>query len=188
MSTAIVSREIQRFLASDKAEVLCVRGKWGVGKTFAWRHDLSEAARLGILAKQEYAYVSLFGLNSLDELRYAIFENTVPAAKALTGPTPETFTDRVKEGLKHRRKAASWFAPVLSAAGLGELGNAVARSAFLLVRNQLICIDDMERVGDGLRPKDVLGMISFLREQRNCRVAILLNDEAMLVHSFQAMM
>lgn len=179
MSTAIVSCEIQRFLASDKAEVLCVRGKWGVGKTFAWRHDLSEAARLGTLAKQEYAYVSLFGLNSLDELRYAIFENTVPAANALTGPTPETFTDRVKEGLKHRRKAASWFAPVLSAAGLGELGNAVARSAFLLVRNQLICIDDMERVGDGLRPKDVLGMISFLREQRNCRVAILLNDEAM---------
>ena len=103
----------------------------------------------------------------------------MPHSKALTGPTPETFSDRVKEGLKHRRKAAAWLAPVLSVAGLGELGNAVARSAFMLVRNQLVCIDDMERVGDGLRPKDVLGMISFLREQRNCRVAILLNDEAM---------
>lgn len=59
------------------------------------------------------------------------------------------------------------------------MGSAVTRSAFLLVRNQLVCIDDMERVGDGLRPKDVLGLISFLREQRNCRVAMLLNDEAM---------
>lgn len=156
-----------------------MRGKWGVGKTYAWRQNLSEAARLGALAKQEYAYVSLFGLNSLDELRYAIFESTVPSTDALTGPTPETFSARVKEGLKHGRKATAWLAPVLSAAGLGELGNAVARSAFLLVRNQLVCIDDMERVGDGLRPKDVLGMISFLREQRSCRVVILLNDEAM---------
>jgi hypothetical protein len=63
--------------------------------------------------------------------------------------------------------------------GLGEIGNALSRSAFLLVRDQLICLDDMERAGDGLKPRDVLGMVSFLKEQRNCRVALLLNDEAM---------
>lgn len=49
----------------------------------------------------------------------------------------------------------------------------------MLVRDQLVCFDDLERRGDGLRPKDVLGLISFLREQRNCKVVLILNDEAM---------
>jgi hypothetical protein len=179
MSTALVIQEIQSFLASGRPEVLCIRGKWGVGKTFAWRRYLEEANKQGRLKEQDYAYVSLFGLNSLDDLRYAIFESTVPPDKALSGPNAETFGVLVDKGLSIGRKARTWLGPALSAVGFGEVGNAVARSAFLLVRNQLICIDDMERAGDELKPRDVLGMISFLKEQRNCRVAILLNDEAM---------
>jgi hypothetical protein len=179
MSTELVISEIQRFLASDQAEVLCIRGRWGVGKTFAWRRYLDEARRDGRLRSQQYAYVSLFGLNSLDDLRYAVFESTVPPERALTGPTAETFGVLVDKGLSLGRKARSWLGPALSAVGLGEVGNALSRSAFLLVRDQLVCLDDLERAGDGLRPRDVLGMVSFLKEQRNCKVALLLNDEAM---------
>lgn len=179
MSTELVAKEIRHFLSSDRAEVLCVRGRWGVGKTFAWRRYLGEAGKAEKLTKQSYAYVSLFGLNSLDDLRYAIFESTVPPERALTGPTAETFGELVHKGLNLGRKTRTWLGPALSAVGLGEIGNALSRSAFLLVRNQLICLDDMERAGDGLKPRDVLGMVSFLKEQRNCRVALLLNDEAM---------
>ena len=35
MSTALVEKEIERFLASPEPEVLCLRGKWGVGKTYS---------------------------------------------------------------------------------------------------------------------------------------------------------
>jgi hypothetical protein len=52
------------------------------------------------------------------------------------------------------------------------------RSFFLLVRDQIICLDDLERAGKGLTTKDVLGLISFLKEQRRCKVVMLLNDEA----------
>jgi hypothetical protein len=48
-----------------------------------------------------------------------------------------------------------------------------------LVRNQIVCFDDLERRGENLRPKDVLGLISFLREQRNCKVVLILNDEGL---------
>lgn len=37
MSAELAIKEIQRFLASGEAEVLCVKGRWGVGKTYAWR-------------------------------------------------------------------------------------------------------------------------------------------------------
>jgi hypothetical protein len=179
MSTHLVIKEIQRFLASDRPEVLCVRGRWGVGKTFAWRRYLDEGRKAGKLKSQDYAYVSLFGLNSLDDLRYAIFESTVPPDRLLTGPTADTFGALVSKAQTIGRKSRSWLGPALSSVGLGEVGNALSRSAFLLVRDQLICLDDLERAGDDLKPRDVLGMVSFLKEQRNCRVALLLNDEAM---------
>lgn len=179
MSTELVIHELRRFLASDTAEVLCIRGRWGIGKTFAWRRYLDEMRANNKLRPQDYAYVSLFGLNSLDELRYAIFESTVPPDRVLTGPDENTFQALVDKGKTMGRKGRSWIGPMLSTVGLGEVGNAVARSAFLLVRNQLICLDDLERAGEGLKPRDVLGLVSFLKEQRNCRVALLLNDEAM---------
>lgn len=179
MSTEQVAREIERFLSSDRAEVLCIRGRWGVGKTFAWRRYLGATRDAGLLAPQAYAYVSLFGLNSLDDLRYAIFESTVSIEHALTGPTPETFGDLASKGKALGRKTASWLGPALSLVGAGDLGSALSKSAFLLVRNQLVCLDDLERAGDGLNPRDVLGLASFLKEQRNCRVVLLLNDEAM---------
>lgn len=178
MSTKIVTREIHRFLASQQAEVLCIRGKWGVGKTFAWRHALETATHQRSLTTKRYAYVSLFGLNSLSDLRQAIFESTVPATKALSGPTPETLSQLAKDELGGQ-KWAGWLPSLVGAFGFGAVSDVLARSAFLTIRNQTICIDDMERVGEGLRPRDILGLISFLKEQRNCRVAILLNDEAM---------
>jgi hypothetical protein len=40
----------------------------------------------------------------------------------------------------------------------------------------LICVDDVERKGDSLLMKDVLGLISFLKEERNCKVALIFSD------------
>ena len=45
------------------------------------------------------------------------------------------------------------------------------------MRNQFVCIDDLERRGASLNVKDVLGLISFLKEQRQCKVVLLLNDQ-----------
>lgn len=42
--------------------------------------------------------------------------------------------------------------------------------SFMTVREQVICIDDLERRGKNLDVVDVLGLISFLCEQRKCKV------------------
>jgi len=49
--------------------------------------------------------------------------------------------------------------------------------SFMTIRDQIICIDDLERRGQDLNVTDVLGLISYLREQRNCKVVLVLNDE-----------
>jgi hypothetical protein len=176
MSTALVAAEIKRFLASKEPEVLCIKGKWGVGKTFAWRTYLADAQATGKCRFDQYSYVSLFGLNTLDDLRYAIVEGTVPPAQAATGPTVETMSALLRKGFG---KARPYLDTALAFAGKKDAGIALAKAAFLLVRNQLVCFDDLERAGKGLEARDVLGLASSLKEQRGCKVVLLLNDEEM---------
>src|SRR3712207_2036559 len=77
VSTDLVNSEVVKFLKSQAPEVLCIRGKWGVGKTYTWTTRLEEVQTSGKIALQRYSYVSLFGINSLDELKFSIFENVV---------------------------------------------------------------------------------------------------------------
>ena len=174
MSTRIAQEEIARFLGTKQAEVLCITGKWGVGKTYSWCCYLREAKAKNGVALNRYAYVSLFGQNSLDDLRYAIFESTVPLDQLDTGPDFTSVEATIHLGEKWGRRLLQ-FANV--APGARTILSGAGRTLFLAVRNQIVCIDDIERHGKGLEIKDVLGMLSFLKEQRNCKVVLLLNDE-----------
>jgi hypothetical protein len=44
------------------------------------------------------------------------------------------------------------------------------------MRNTIVCIDDLERAGDGLNVKDVLGLATALRIEKKCKVVLLSND------------
>jgi hypothetical protein len=179
MSTALIEAEVKRFLRDNRPEVLCIKGKWGVGKTFAWRKWLADIGGDGTLKSNSYAYVSLFGLNSLDSLKYSIFEATVTPEHLLTGPDVSTVNALVRKGFDLGRKSKGLLEPILALAGAKDGGEALFRSAYMLVKNQLVCLDDLERAGDGLAQRDVLGLASALKEQRNCKVVLLLNDEEM---------
>ncbi len=162
----LVKAEILRFLASDKPEVLCIRGKWGVGKTYTWETILKEAQQAKRVALGSYSYVSLFGLDSLAGFKTSIFENVIPMKSVGTDPTIATLAANVKGVAK---LAASAWKP-----GLGALAE---HAAFLSVTEYIVCIDDLERKGDKLRIIDVLGLVSLLRERRKCKIVLILNEK-----------
>lgn len=172
MSTKLVKDEISRFLASPEPEVLSIRGSWGAGKTYAWNRLLLSAKEDGPIALKKYAYISLFGVQSLEELKYAIFESTVESKEIGAEPT--------LEGLKNNTSA------VLKIVGRHSIGSllgyfksvsdVVKTISFLSVSNQVICLDDIERKGKNLRTQDVLGLVSLLRDRRKCKVVLILND------------
>jgi hypothetical protein len=60
---------------------------------------------------------------------------------------------------------------------VGQLFTKARSLYFSLVQNQIVCIDDLDRRSKTLDLRDVLGLISFLREQRGCKVALILNAE-----------
>ncbi|HAP3189778.1 TPA: NTPase, partial [Escherichia coli] len=48
--------------------------------------------------------------------------------------------------------------------------------SFLTVSKMIVVIDDLERRGKNLDVKDVLGLVSLLKEQKDCKVVLLLNN------------
>ena len=175
-SLKLVRAEIDRFLTGTDSEVLCVSGKWGVGKTYSWNFFLSEAKNAQRIGLKRYAYVSLFGLKTLDELKYALYEATKPIERIGEdfqwddlGPKEvrNTFEGPVRRIISRLSKVPL----IQNYIGVTE------SILFYFVGKQLICIDDLERAGSGLDMIDVFGLVSFLKEQRGCRIVLLLNQE-----------
>jgi hypothetical protein len=90
MTVALVRQAIHAFLRTPNPQVLCIRGKWGVGKTFIWDEVFNQAKVDGSVALPYYCYVSLFGLQSIDEVRQTIFENRVTTKKIEIEPSLES--------------------------------------------------------------------------------------------------
>lgn len=185
MSQALALSEIQRFLANSGPEVLSISGRWGVGKTYAWDETLKLMRAKAAL--RNYAYVSVFGLRSLEALKTAIVQSTVSLDGKELEPTVDSFVEHnsslegarklLGEGTRKSFNFLSKGAAVLPY--VGKLADLVAPGAALLIRNQIICIDDIERAGHGLDVADILGLVSSFRERRGCKVVLLLNEDGL---------
>lgn len=184
LPSALIKAEIDRFLSSSSPDVLCIKGKWGVGKTYSWGETLTAASeRPDGVALAKYAYVSLFGINSVDELKYAIFSNTLPRENLAGAPSLESLGASMSI-VRNAIAKNNWILDVLP--WTRSLNSAIAPALFMTVRGQLICIDDLERRGQKLELADVLGLVSFLKEDRKCKVVLLLNDEELVGDARQA--
>lgn len=175
MTIAVVKKQINAFLAAEKPEVIAIKGAWGVGKTYSWKKFLLAAKQSKAIALTRYSYVSLFGINSLDALKYAIFENVISRDIIGTEASIETFRTNTTTLLESMgRKTLGIFR---GASLLKGFTPAIESLSFLSLNKSVICIDDLERRGNGLSIKDVLGLVSHLKEQKECKVVLLLNDK-----------
>lgn len=175
MSLSNVKTKISDFLSTNTPEVMAIKGAWGVGKTFTWNMLSEQAKNSKKIALKKYSYISLFGINSLETFKSAIFENLISTNSIGTVANLETLKENYSnEGLIS-----------LSKRGLGIFGDtsflkglssAINSLTFLTIKETIICIDDLERRGKNLEIKDVLGLISLLKEQRKCKIVILVND------------
>ncbi|MBW6508495.1 MAG: hypothetical protein K0A94_03020 [Desulfuromonadales bacterium] len=177
MSIAIIEQQIGRFLANEAPEVLAIKGGWGVGKTYAWNAYLHAAKNRRRIALNDYSYVSLFGINSLQELKNSIFENMMSRQYIGRRPSVESFRTNMNRLLRTTGKKQFAFFSVEKAA---EFSDAPFESlAFLSLEKTLICLDDFERKGKGVEAQDILGLITILKEQKKCKVVLILNDESL---------
>ena len=174
MSLEVIKDQIFQFLSSGEPEVMAIKGEWGVGKTYSWKKFLKEAGSAKKINLERYSYVSLFGINSLEAFKYTIFENVVQREIIGTEASIETFKNNTVSLIEFfGRQSFSVFkrAPIVK-----SFAPTIESVSFLSLNSTLICIDDLERKGEGLEIKDVLGLVSLLKEQKKCKVVLLLND------------
>ena len=174
MSIEVIKEQIFQFLSSETPEVMAIKGEWGVGKTYSWKKFLSEANSANEVKLDRYSYVSLFGINSLEAFKYTIFENVVKKEIIGTEASLDTFKSNASGLIESfGRQSINLFkgAPIVK-----SFSPAIETISFLSLNSTLICIDDLERKGSGLEIKDVLGLVSLLKEQKKCKVVLLLND------------
>jgi hypothetical protein len=65
----------------------------------------------------------------------------------------------------------------LNAFGTKNVVVAAEALAGTFVRGTLICIDDLERMSDKIDMQDIMGFVSELRDQRECKVILILNED-----------
>lgn len=158
-----VTEVLVRFLEQEQPGVFALKGDWGAGKTYFWRELIAKARPH--LKGRAYSYVSLFGLGSIAELRRAIFtkqESLHSGGRNLVG--------KVTNGLRRID-----LGPVTKGALKNtELWAEVIQDKFF--KDFVVCIDDLERKESQITASSLLGFITSLRDERNCRVVLLYNE------------
>lgn len=175
MSIEIIREQTRNFLKTKTPEILSIRGSWGAGKTFTWNNVLKEKKSNLPIGLDRYAYVSLFGCNSLHDLKLTIFANVINIKSNNHQANIDTFKKSIQDlGSSWGGKAFRFFQshPLLK-----NFQSAIETTSFLTLKEMIICFDDLERKGDGLKVREVLGLVLWLKEQHNCKVVVISNDK-----------
>jgi hypothetical protein len=173
MSVENVQKAIAGIAKSGQNDLLIIRGAWGVGKTYFWEHLISRLREEKAIALSSYAYVSLFGVNDIETVK-----NQISASLLLNKLTSSADQKRgwraflQSDAIKDAQKAAEQL-PYIKWLPIGLANEA----AFMLAKDSIICIDDIERKGSKLAMKEVLGLAALLKEQRHCKVVFILNED-----------
>ena len=163
----------------NEAKVFALNGDWGVRKT--------QLVKTFLLSKdKEYYYSSVFGISSIDELKMQLWSNFQAVKKKEKTGSLDKFTffrksvKNTKENLENIEKL------IESIPVAGKFGGVVASSAISLISNmlinnmlkdKLICIDDIERKSKKLPLDELLGFIENLAEEYNCKIIIIYHED-----------
>lgn len=158
--------------------VVSIKGNWGIGKTFTWNECINELKNsASSMQDKPYSYVSLFGIDSLQDLKFQIFQQVISMKEIGNEVQVHSFTQKWSNAVKKfGRKNVGIFANLYNS---GKLAVPIQSIAFQMVSRYLICIDDIERRGGNLSISDVMGLVSFLKEERNCQVILIYNNGAL---------
>jgi len=157
-------------LKKNEEVVISISGEWGVGKTFFWNNLISKTYHTEF-KKKKIAYVSLFGIDSLSDIRTSILLQASPAKNKISFINEKIFKPfkNLKSSLKLDDVSMSF--------GLNSLSSILALLTSGDFKDVIVCIDDFERMSSKIDFKDILGLISELKEQKECKVILILNEQ-----------
>ncbi|EMA8657155.1 hypothetical protein V5L18_000059 [Escherichia coli] len=173
---------LKNFLVSDH-RVAVIKGDWGVGKTHYWNSFYTKHSEG--LDFNAYSYVSLFGVNSIGDIKKALYHCATPINEKKYKELILFETDRTM--IRYRNGFWGWLKYNSLSKFLIHFGkndffgfktdNLLSSLEYKFVNNYLVCIDDVERKGNSLEVKEIMGVIDELARRKGCKVVLILNED-----------
>lgn len=164
---------VEQYLNMDTNYAMMITGAWGVGKTHYFKKDLSNRiASTDVFGDSRKKYrpvlVSLFGLQSIDEIQAEIFFGLYPWLKDRKVKLASAVGKTIFKG-------------ILFSVGLEKYAELVEETKIekqnlLEFRELVLCFDDLERRSSNIGMKDFIGFINQLVENANIKVILIAHE------------
>ena len=136
--------------------IILVNGTWGIGKTYYLKDYLQN---------NKYIYISLFGIDKLEGIKYAIYYELNKIGACI---------NKFVNNNSNRDVGISFLTlpiPNISSDIQKKIEKKLKKESLILV------IDDLERKSDDINTKELLGFIESLSEIENIKIIIVANEK-----------
>ena len=167
-----LEKKLIDLMKTDDSFAIALTGEWGIGKTHLWKNFRDKNRE--VFSGKKYAYISLFGLDSLESLKLAI-ATEVQTDAANDSPLNVDVS-------KHVKKLFGFVGGGnITASGdmrFGiNIGNKLITNIIMAhLKDTLVCLDDIERKSDSLPMSEIMGLVNYLKNERNCQIIMILHD------------
>lgn len=156
---------------------IMINGEWGSGKTHFWNHKLRgriEAIRNSKGKLYKTIYISLYGINSIEEISKKIFLETNP----LVSKTLKKFVDNaegniIPEYVKTGVDIANLYGAMNTSA------NQMDFAKLFSTDDKVLCFDDLERANIDII--DILGYINNFVEHDGIKTILICNEKELAI-------
>ncbi len=150
-SNEIKKKLLKLIKKGTDAKVVAIKGAWGSGKSTFYKDFIQDD-------KYNNAYVSLYGLKSIEDI-----ENSILLKISEVAQIENFFSNKpIFEDLKICGLNAKAILSSLTPSTFKEI---------------VICLDDFERLSNKITINELFGFISDLNENKKCKVVLILNED-----------
>ena len=145
---------------SDIYKCVLIKGEWGIGKTYFLRKKY--------LCDKKYIYISLFGLDSIEEIKIEIYSKL------------NKVLNFIKNGI-NRMKGSSINLPFTSIS-IPYLENDIEKAIEKKCKKEkfIIVIDDLERKSSNIKMEAILGIIESISNIKNSLIIVVANENKII--------
>lgn len=169
MGNIELKQVLDHFFANETQNILIINGEWGVGKTHFWDNYINQKIDGNELAEnlKAYSYVSLFGVMSLSTLQEKIITNTAVINES-------KYEELLQKGGTNKKGLIGIIADIPFIKN-----NIYDATPYVhnLIRDQVICFDDLERSHTDFSIETLMGYADELVHERGCKVIIIFNKK-----------
>jgi len=171
-----ISRQLEDYLDKKTHNAILLTASWGAGKTHYIKGVFFE-----MIKEKRYkkAYISLFGVNSVDDIKERIFLEIYPLLGNKKLKTGTTIFKAILKSIDVTKLMTTHGLVGSTLDNIEEVGTALKdhQKDAIDLGKLVICFDDLERVNpDLLSENQILGYINSLVEDDNIKVVIIANE------------